>query len=105
MKNKGCEIGNYNKLTYRICYGLTEDGKMDYSIPHYEFHKYCQCETCNRRFKYNEGLTNHLTVTTDEKERFPEVEGIMNNYTCGKNRYIGRKFISFINGEVEEKIL
>lgn len=105
MENKGCEFGIYNGLSYRICYGLTEDGKMDYSTPHYEFHKNCHCEACNRHFKYNEGLTNHLTVTTDNMKLFPEVEGAIKKYTCGENHYIGRKYISFMNGKVKEKII
>lgn len=104
MKSKGCDFGKYNGLSYRICYGLTDDVKMDYSTPHYEFHKYCQCEACNRRFKYNEGLVNQLTVTTDDKELFPEVERIINKYSCGEKQYIGRKYISLINGKVEEKL-
>lgn len=103
--NKGCGFGKYNGLSYRVCYGLTEDGKMDYSTPHYEFHKDCNCEVCNKRFKYHEGLVNHLTVTTDDKEKFPEVERIINNYSCGESQYIGRKYISFMNGKVEEKTL
>lgn len=103
MKSKGCDFGKYNSLSYRICCGLTEDGKMDYSTPHYEFHKYCQCEACNRRFKYNEGLQNSLTVITDNKEEFPEVEKLINNYSCNKDHYIGRKFISLINGAITER--
>lgn len=107
---KGCEFGKYNGLSYRICYGLTEDGKMDYSTPHYEFHKNCFCKTCgrrfnDRRFNYNVEPVNSLTVTTDDTELFPKVEEIINNYTCGESQYIGRKFISFMNRKVEEKIL
>lgn len=109
VSNKGCEFGEYNGLTYRICYGLTEDGKMDYSTPHYEFYKYCHCEACNRRFNdrcfdYNVKPINSLTVTTDNMELFSEVEGIINNYTCGKKHYVGRKYILLFNGKVEVKI-
>lgn len=110
MKSKGCDFGKYNGLSYRICYGLTEDRKMDYSTPHYEFHKYCHCATCKRRFNdrqfnYDVEPINQLTVTTDDMELFPKVEEIINNYTCDANHYMGRKFISFMNGEVEEKIV
>ena len=103
--NKGCGYGKFNNLQYRICYGLTEDRKMDYSTPHYEFIKYCSCEACNRRFKYHEGLGNSFTVTTDDKAKFQEIENMINNYTCNENQYIGRKFISLLNGKVEEKTL
>lgn len=102
--NKDCDAGKYNSLVYRVCYGL-KDGKMDYSKTHYEFIKYCKCAACNRRFKYNEGLLNSLTITTDNKEEFPEVEKLINNYSCNKDHYIGRKFISLINGAITEKIL
>lgn len=105
MKSKGCDFGKYNGLIYRICYGLTNNGNMDYSTPHYEFHKDCHCEKCNNRSKYDRGLPNHLTVTTDEKDVFPEVERIINNYSCGENQYVGRKYISLMNGKVEVKIL
>lgn len=103
--NRGCDFGKYNGLLYRVCYGLTEGRKMDYSTPHYEFHKYCNCEVCNKRFKYHEGLRNDLTVTTDDKEKFPEMERVVNNYSCGESRYIGRKYISFIDGEIKEKVV
>ena len=103
--NRGCGYGKFNNLQYRICYGLTDDRKMDYSTPHYEFIKHCTCESCNRRFKYHEGIGNSLTVTTDDKAKFPEIENMINNYTCNENQYIGRKFISLLNGKVEEKTL
>ena len=103
MKNKGCEFGSYNKLSYRICYGLTEDGKMDYSKPLYEFIKYCKCETCSKRLKYDRGPSNSLTITTDDINKFPEIEEMINNYTCGDNNYIGRKYISMKNGEIKKR--
>lgn len=78
---------------------------MDYSIPHYEFNKDCHCGKCNSRSKYDRGLSNHLTVTTDKMELFPEIEKIINDYTCGENHYIGRKYISFIYGETKENII
>ena len=105
MKKRGYKVGTYNGLSYRVCYGLTKEGKMDYSTPHYEFIKYCKCEHCQRRFKYHEGIGNSLTVTVDDKGKFQEAEQLINNYSCGENHYIGRKFISFINGEREEKVM
>lgn len=90
---------------YRICYGLTKEGRMDYSTPHYEFVKYCQCQSCQNRFQYSRYPKNSLTVTTDNKSKFPEIERILDEYICGENHYVGRKYISFINGEKEEKIV
>lgn len=104
MENKSCGFGSYNKLSYRICYGLTEDGKMDFSIPLYEFKKYCKCETCSKRLKYDKEPSNSLTVTTDDKNKFPEIEKIINDYMCGSSNYIGHKYISMKNGETKEQI-
>lgn len=107
MKSKGAEFGTYNGLSYRICYGLTKDVKMDYSIPLYEFHKYCDCETCKNRFygnSPNRFPVNSLTVSTDDKSKFQEVKDIINNYTCEANSYIGRKFITMRGEKIEEKI-
>lgn len=104
MKSRSSDFGRYNGLSYRICYGLTEDGKMDYSTPHYEFHKNCNCEVCNRRLKRHEGLVNNITVTTDDEKRFPEVEKVINDYFCGKDHYIGRKYILFMHGCIEKKV-
>lgn len=104
MKNKGCDFGKYNSLTFRVCFGLTEDGKMDYSTPHYAFIKYCKCSRCKMRSEWKRESVNTLTVTTDDKERFPEVEKIIDGYTCNSDYYIGRKYVSMENGKVEEKI-
>lgn len=97
--NTGAEFGKYNHYTYRICYGLTKEGRMDYSVPHYEFIKHCRCENCQNRLKYDRFPSNSLTVTTDDKLKFPEIERILDKYTCNKTHYIGREYISFMNGE------
>lgn len=96
---KGADFGKYDKYTYRICYGVTQDGKMDYSTPHYEFIKYCTCYLCARRLAWKRSPSNVLTVTTDDKSKFPEIKEILDKYTCGEKEYIGRKFILFLNGE------
>lgn len=96
-------FGKYNHYTYRICYRLTKDGKMDYSIPHYEFIKHCGCKNCQNRLKYDRFPTNTLTVTTDDKSKFPEIERILAEYICGEIHYVGRKYISLFNGERKER--
>lgn len=93
MKSKGCNYGYYNKLSYRICYGLTEDGKMDYSKELYEFTKYCNCDYCKRRFKLERGVNNHITITTDNKNKFSEIEKIINNWECKSEKEEKRKYI------------
>lgn len=98
-KNEGCDFGYYNGLSYRVCYGLTKEGKMDYLIPHYEFHKDCKCEMCNKRLRHDKEPLNHLTVTTDDKSKFSEIAEIINNFVCGSNKMEERLYISFINGE------
>ena len=93
MKSKGCEFGKFEGLCYRICYGLTPNGKMDYSKELYEFHKYCRCASCDYRSKSQRLPYNQLTVTTDDKSKFPEVVKILNNYTCNSNKLEKRQFI------------
>jgi len=105
MKNNGCEFGTYNKLTYRICYGLTEEGKMNYSIPLYEFTKYCNCEICNKRLKYDRKPSNGITIVTDDKNKFEEIKNLIDNYTCNSNYYDGIKHIGMKNGKIEERTL
>lgn len=97
----GAEFGKYKHYTYRICYGLTKEGRIDYSNPHYEFIKHCRCVNCQNRLKYDRFPTNSLTVTTDDKSKFPEIERILDEYVCDEN--VGRKYISFINGKREER--
>lgn len=97
-KNVGCDFGYYNGLSYRVCYGLTKEGKMDYSIPHYEFHKYCKCEMCTKRSRYDSEPSNHLTVTTDDKSNFSEIAEIINKYTCDSSKMEERIYITFISG-------
>ena len=86
--NAGAEFGTYNHYTYRICYGLTKDGKMDYSIPHYEFIKHCRCKNCQNRLKYDRFPTNSLTIITDDKSKFPEIERILDEYACNEIHYM-----------------
>ena len=96
-KNEGCDFGYYNGLSYRICYGLKE-GRMDYSIPLYEFHKDCKCQICTKRSKYDREPSNHLTVTTDDKSNFSEIAKIINKYTCDSNKKEECVYITFISG-------
>ena len=93
MKSKGCEFGTYNKLSYRICYGLTKSGKMDYSKELYEFSKYCKCEHCDFRFKLKREPHNHITVTTGDKNKFLEVEKIIKNWECSSEKSEERKYV------------
>lgn len=93
MNNKGCEFGTYNKYTYRICYGLDEKGKMDWSTPYYEFYQICRCENCLTRSKYTNGITNSLTISTTDKNKFGEIEKILNDFSCGEKNYVGHKFM------------
>ena len=90
MKNreqtKNSEFGYYNGLTYRICYGLTDDGKMDYSKELYEFSKYCNCSNCVNRLSYSRISPNHLTITTDDKNKFQEIFETITAYTCNSNK-------------------
>lgn len=95
---KGCEFGKYNGLWYRICYGLTQEGKMDYSKELYEFHKDCNCGNCKRRFKNNRGTPNHLTVTTDDKDRFHEAYTLITNYKCNSESAKNRLYINLFEG-------
>lgn len=104
MSKQGCDFGMYNGLSYRICYGLTETGKMDYATPLYEFKKHCKCDMCTKRLKYDRLPANSLTVSTDDKANFPEIEKLINNYVCGSDIYIGYKFVSMRNGNRTEKI-
>lgn len=104
MKSKGCDFGTYNKLSYRICYGLTNNGKIDYSIPLYEFQKNCKCISCSNRWNYEGKLRNNLTVTTDDTKQFSEVEKMIEGYACGSNAHIGRKYVTMRNGCKTEKI-
>ena len=97
--NTGAEFGTYNRYTYRICYGLTKEGKMDYSIPHYEFIKHCRCKNCQNRLKYDRFPTNSLTIITDDKSKFPEIERILDEYAGNEIHYIGGQYISFVNGK------
>lgn len=78
--------GIFKGVYYRICYGLTKDSKMDYSKELYEFSKDCKCEYCKRRLKYERGGSNHISITTDSKEKFKEVVEILNNYTCNNDK-------------------
>lgn len=93
MKSKGCDFGSYNGLSYRICFGLTEDGKMDYSKELYEFHKDCKCYDCTKNMNWNRIPPKHLTVTTDDKDKFPIVADLINNFTCSGRSQEDRKYI------------
>ena len=93
MLNKGCEHGKYNGLWYRVCYGLTNEGKMDYSKELYEFSKDCKCPKCEHRFKYERGLNNRLTITTDNKNKFQEVEETIQNWKCESDKVEKIKYI------------
>jgi hypothetical protein len=93
MKKESCDFGVYNGLSYRICYGLTNQGKMDYSKELYEFHKNCKCGYCDYRFKHARETVNHITVTTDNKTKFPEVEEIIKNWECESKTEQERKYI------------
>lgn len=93
MKSKGCEFGSYNGLSYRVCYGLTEAGKMDYSRELYEFHKNCKCKHCNFRYKLNREPSNHITVTTDDKNKFLDVEKIIKDWDCKSEKSENREYI------------
>lgn len=93
MKSKGCEFGTYNGVSYRICYGLTTEGKMDYSKELYEFKKHCQCPTCNRRLKYDREPVNQLTITTDDKSKFDEITNNIISYICNSDRKIENVYI------------
>jgi len=90
---KGSEFGDYKGLSYRICYGLTKDGKMDYSRPLYEFSKYCKCSNCDRRFKQSRDVPNHLTVTTADKNKFQEVFEMIISYTCNSDERKDRVYV------------
>lgn len=91
-KTMAADFGTYKNLTYRICFGLDKYGHMDYTIPHYEFHKNCFCQTCKRRMEWKQGLTNHLTVTTTDPSKFEEIYQIMKNYTCKSAVQLERTF-------------
>lgn len=76
------EFGKFNGFNYRVCYGL-KDGKMNYSVPLYEFHKTCQCDLCKRR-AVERKATNNLCATADSKEMFAELTDYLNGWQCDK---------------------
>lgn len=91
--SEGCDYGTFNGHFYRICYGLTPEGKMDYTRKIYEFHKYCKCESCDYRSKEKREPHNQLTVSTYDKSKFTEVVEILNNFTCNSSRLEKRRFL------------
>lgn len=97
-KSKGCEVGEYGGEQYRVCYGLNENGGMNYQKKLYEFHKHCNCIHCRRRSTMDRLPANHLTVTTDDMNRFEEVISLIKKYSCESPVLKAREFVRLIDG-------
>ncbi len=79
-------------MYYRLCYkgGIVKKGNELY-----EFHKLCDCEDCKNRFKYRNESINSITVTTDSKSKFDEIEKMLKDWKCKDgNRRLETEYMS-----------
>lgn len=83
------------KYKYRLCY---KNGIAKKENELYEFHKLCNCEKCEFRYKYMKSTKNALTVTTNDKKCFSEVEKFMESWKCGSDSILPTKYVSFMKG-------
>ena len=77
---------------YRICY---KGGIAKKENELFEFHKICDCILCVNRYKFTGQPRNCLTVTTDSKEKFEEVDKIIKNWKCKNgNEWLKTEYIT-----------
>lgn len=64
---------------YRTCFkgGIEKKGNELY-----EFHKACDCEACDSRHKFGKQPRNTITITTDSKSKFDEIEKMLKGWKC-----------------------
>ena len=66
----------------------------------YEFHAFCECEGCKFRYKHNNQRRNQLTVTTDSKDKFRQVEKFVRGWRCKNgNKEIPTEYVNFIGNK------
>lgn len=72
---------------YRICYGLKENGSMNYNEETYEFSTFCNCPSCANRKSWQSGLRNQIVFITKDKNNFDKIINMINTTTCGLTKY------------------
>jgi len=78
---------------YRVCY---ENGNPVTGKEIYELYKYCDCEDCKNRTRFNKKeIANKITITTKDILKVDEVTEFLKNWKC-KNGKIQLK-IAYMN--------
>lgn len=77
----------------RICY---EHGIQKKGEEIYEMHAWCDCPSCNSRWKTRTGLRNSATATIKDINKIGEVALFLKNWSCAdKEHYIGTEYFKF----------
>ena len=63
---------------YRVCRSLAGETL-------YELHKYCKCDDCERKLKYDRLPANKATATTDDISKVDKAAEFLENWSCKDN--------------------
>lgn len=79
------------KYYYRVCF---KNGVRKRKNTLFEFHKLCECPDCKYRYEVLHQHKNKITLLTNTKEKFAEVEEYLDHWTCkNKDKYIGTEYV------------